>query len=186
MKTWEAFFQDVLPFIEAGIPEPMVERQLLRAAQQFCQKTRAWRVELDPVRTTGQAAYDIDLPVATELVRIEGATLDGHSIAIWRADSEGCGQYVYTPDGKSVVFKRAPEADSNLVLDVTLKPGEKAIGIEDSLYDRYLETIALGAIARLNGDAIRAERFNEDCVAIRVDVWRGNAAIAPRARASWF
>lgn len=186
MKTWDTFFPDVLPYIEAGIPEPMVERQILRAAQQFCQRTRAWRAELDPVRTTGHLSYDIEFPLTAELVRLESAKLDGRDITIWRNESDGHGQYIFVPNGKTITFKQMPATGLDLVLDVTLKPGEKATGIEDEIYDRYLDTIALEAIARLNGDSGRHERFIEECASIRVDIWRGTAAIAPRARASWY
>lgn len=187
MKPWEAFFPDVLPSIEPGLPEPMVVRQLLRAAQQFCQRTRAWRVELDLVLTVdGQKAYDIELPQASELVRIEGATLAGNPVTVWRQEAGACGQYVFTPDGKQVLFKMAPGAGADLVLDVTLKPSHQAVGVEDEIFDRYSDLIASEAIARLNGDMVRHEQFVDDCAGVRADLWRGMSAIAPRARASWF
>lgn len=186
MKTWDAFFPDVLPYIEAGLPEPMVERKLLRAVQEFCRRTRAWRVTLDPVRTTADLVYDIEFPSPSELVRIEGAALAGQEIAVWRQEARAPGQYVYTPDGKTIAFKRAPGPGADLVLDVTLKPGERALGVEDFLFDRYVDSIALEAVASINGDPVRHERFIDDCASIRADLWRGSAAIAPRARASWF
>lgn len=186
MKAWDAFFPDVLPYIEAGIPDPMVERQLLRAAQQFCQRTRAWRVELDPTPTTSELSYDIDFPPASELVRVESAKLNGSPITIWRNKPGANGQYVFTPDGKAIAFKRAPEPGSQLVLDVTLKPGDKATGVEDAIFDRYVDLIASEAIARLNGDSVRHDQFIEDCATVRADLWRGSAAIRPRTKASWF
>lgn len=187
MKPWSDFFPDVLPSIEPGLPDPMVERQVRRAAQEFCRRTRAWFVSLDAVRTiAGQKSYDIEFPGQAELVRIERATLAGNRLAIWRDDEDGVGQYVFTDDGKTIHLNIEPEDGADLVLNVSLKPSDTSTGVEDAIFDRYSDLIAMEAISRLASDPLRHERFLNECDRVRADLWRGMAAIAPRARAVWF
>jgi len=84
MKTWAAFLKDVRPSAP-GIPEPRLEHAVLRAAQDFCDRTRAWKVELDPTTTrAGAVEYDLELERNVELVRIESATLNGIPFTVWR------------------------------------------------------------------------------------------------------
>lgn len=183
MRDWADFFPDVLPAVKLGTPEPTVVHQLRRAAQDFCQRTRAWRGMLGPIATVeGQAAYDIPLPEQTALVRVEGAELSGQGpLVLWRQGS-GDGQYLMTPDARKVVLHRPVAADLALVLDVTLKPGDAAMGIDDAVFEQYSEVIALGAVARLRGDPVLRGDFNARCETINVEVWRGRAAVRPRVR----
>ena len=183
MRDWSDFFPDVLPAVELGTPEPTVVHQLRRAAQDFCHRTRAWRMTLEPITTVdGQSEYAIPLPERTTLVRVEGAELLGHgSLVLWR-QGQGEGQYLMTPDTRRLVLHRPVAADLALVLDVTLKPGDAAMGIDDAVFDQYSEVIALGAVARLRGDPVLRGDFNTRCETINVEVWRGRAAVRPRVR----
>ena len=183
MRDWADFFPDVLPAVELGTPEPTVVHQLRRAAQDFCHRTRAWRTTLEPITTVGeQTAYDIPLPEQTALVRVEGAELLGHgSLALWRPGL-GEGQYLLTRDARKVVLHRSVASDLTMVLDVTLKPGDMAMGIDDAVFDQYSEAIALGAVARLRGDPVLRADFHTRCETINVEVWRGRAAVRPRVR----
>lgn len=186
MKPWSAFLKDVRPQVP-GTPEPILEHALLRAAQTFCTETRAWKVELDPTLTVdGQLDYDINLDRA-ELVRLEAATLNGNAYTVWRQGSDTVGdRYVFSPDGKTIEFTEQPEAGLPLVLTCSLKPSNDAIGVDDAIYDRYVAVIAAGAVAALKNDAVRFLDFQAQCNRIKTRLWRGEAAIRPRARASFF
>lgn len=186
MKAWELFFPDVLPSAP-GMSEPMVEHHIRRAAQEFCQRTRAWRVDLAPITTLdGVAGYALPLLTLSELVRMEHATLNAQDLAVWRGGDASCTRYIYTPDGKTVSFNTLPGAGLPLVVTASVKPGNAATGVEDFLYDRYAECIAQGAVARLTGDMMKLEMFQSDCNRIATDLWKGIAAIRPRARANFF
>ncbi|WP_225784664.1 hypothetical protein [Xenophilus sp. Marseille-Q4582] len=187
MKPWSTFFPDVLPAVVGlGLPEPTVEHQIKRAAQEFCRRTRAWRVTLDAVYTSASGReYDIELEPRSELVRLESAALDGHRIAVWR-DRDGRGRFVFTSDGRTVAFSEQPGQGQQLVLTASLRPADSATGIEDALAERYSEAIARGAVARLKGDPILQQSFEGECDRIKVALWRGNAPINPRVRAQWF
>ncbi|MNL23089.1 hypothetical protein D3C87_1444580 [compost metagenome] len=164
----------------------MLEHAILRAAQVFCEKTRAWVVELDPTLTIdGINEYDIDLPRDTELVRIESAKLNGEDFAVWKP-GRGCGRYVFSPDARSLRFSRPMGADQSLVLTCSLKPAETATGIDDIVFARYVRDIALGAAADIASDPIKSARFNSRCDDIVYQLWKGNAAITQRTSANFF
>ncbi|MBH2008285.1 MAG: hypothetical protein I8H71_01160 [Xanthomonadaceae bacterium] len=186
MRPWSHFYPDVLPLVAAGTPDPTVVHHIRRAAQEFCRCTRAWREALDPVMTAAQVlCYDLELPPSAELVRMESATLGGHPLEVSRAGLAR-GRYLSTPDGKQAVLSCAPCGAMPLVVECSLAPGNAAIGIEDALFDRYAETIALGAVARLNGDDLKQARFEARCDVIKTDLWRGLAATRPRTVPNYF
>lgn len=185
MKPWCAFYPDVMPFIGTEIPDPMVDRQLLRAAQAFCLETRAWRVHLDGVRTqSDEATYDLELPRDAELVRIESVSVGEGDVLLPGVTARE--QAAFTLDGKRLHLAQ-PVADAQTVqVEVSLQPGACACGVEDFLFDRHADVMAAGAIARLTGDAARQEYFFNACARVRHEVWRGHTRVAPRAQANWF
>lgn len=181
MREWADFFPDVLPGLAPGTPEPTVMHQLRRAAQEFCTRTRSWRATLEPIVTEeGRAAYHLPLPAHAALVRLERADLQGYGpLVLWRP-GRGSGQYLMTPNTRSVSFGRTPARDMELVLEVTLKPSDAATGIDPDVFDQYSEVIARGALARLRGDEALERSFQSSCDDINVAVWRGRAAVRPR------
>lgn len=169
------------------MPEPVLENAIRRAAQRFCERTRAWVVDLDPTVTRGGAqVYDLELERNVELVRLERAMFNGLDYAIWRPGEPCRGSYVYTPDRKSIAFGEPVAAGLRLVLRCAVKPGNAATGVDDALYDSYLKEIALGAVADLTGDPLRKAEFVDECNRVKTALWRGNAATRPRARPSFF
>lgn len=187
MKPWLNFFPDVLPDVPPDTPEPTVEHALLRAAQDFCQRTRAWRLDLDPFTTQDAVTeYDLELEPQSELVRIESATLNGFPLTVWRVGDAACGQFLSCADGKTLRLNRPMSADGVIVVTACLKPGNTASGVDDALFDRYVTTIALGAVARLNADAGKRTDFEDQCGHIKTQLWRGLAATRPRAAPNFF
>ncbi len=187
MTPWEALYPDVMPSIAPGRAEPMVDRQLLRSAQAFCRATRAWCVDLDAVRTNdSELSYDIEFPGAADLVRLESATLDGDEIDVWRPGGAKQSLYVFTPERKTVALSRPVGVGRLLVLRVSVMPSNKATGIEDEIFSSYAEVIAKGAVARINGDAVMGQWFDQECERVKVETWRGNSSARPRAKGVWF
>ena len=197
MKAFDQFFPDVLP--EApGVTEPIAEHALLRAAQRFCDLTRAWRVVLDPTTTiAGIDEYDLELLRDTELVRIESAKLGGRDIEVATKDNASrLREYVFCPDGQTLYVNPVPAGAAVIQVTATLKPGNGATGVEDFLFDRYVSVIAAGAVAKLmqqpmkpysSGEgAARWAAFEARCASIRNSLWRGLANNSPRAVANFF
>lgn len=202
MKTWDKFFLDVMPDVP-GCPEPIAEHAIKRAAQEFFESTRVWRVWMDDITTAlNNSEYDIGLPRNSELVRIERATLAGREIELatadclpadWKTNSSSLPASIHTVDRKTVTLLPAPKAISVMLIEVTLKPGSSAAGIDDFLFDQYAETIAIGAKARLmkqpgkpytnlNDAMLLAAEFKQAMATIGVVEMRGSSS--HRARSS--
>lgn len=158
MKTWDAFFRDVMPMVR-GCPEPMAEHALLRAAQRFLRQTRTWMVDLQPVQTIpGLIDYDIELETNSELVRLEGAMLDGRPIDVtveeavapnYRALPTGMQECIFTVDQKTLIVLPARLEAHQLRVKASLTLSERALGVEDFIFDQHVRKIALGAVADL-------------------------------------
>jgi hypothetical protein len=199
MKTFEKFLPDVLPMVP-GCPEPVAELAIKRAAQRFCELTRAWRVTLDAVTlSAGEDTYDLPLPDRSELVRIESARLADRDIAVATPNGERSRfeSYLSCDDGRTLVMNPLPAAALDLRLIVTAKPSNEALGVEDFIYGRYAPIIAMGAIGLLKqhpaktytdpaGGAGQWAEFESRCSTVRNALWRGNARNTPRTVPSWF
>lgn len=206
MRTWDAFFADVLPDV-LGCPEPTAERHILRAARRFCEKTGVWRQDLDRITTRdGKSIYDLPLPTGGEVVRILGGSLAGCDIDVAGADDSTTAQRrrgtggrnrVLSRDGFSVVLLPTPAADQELFLEAWLQPSQSATGLPNAIADKYLSEIAGGALATLllvnkapwanPGLADRKERdFAAAIGQAKKDAWKAYTANTPRARAQFF
>lgn len=158
MKTWDKFFLDVLPDVP-GCPQPLVEHALRRAAQKFCSGSKIWKVWIDPITTIdGIVNYDLDLDSNSDVSWIENATLDGKEInptteqslpANWMTSQAGISDCIFTLDGKSINLIPSAGAGRLLKVEVCLTPSNTSTGVEDFIYDAYVDIIATGAKARL-------------------------------------
>ncbi len=198
MKTLDLFFPDLLPLVP-GCPEPVAERALLRAAQQFCEKTLAWRVVLDPITTDIEVdTYELDLPDRSELVRIESAKVNGRDRKV-KTPNECVSRhadYVECTDGKNLFVNPLPASAYDIVLTLTLKPGMRSLGIDDALFDRYSDIIVKGAQGMLQAHPQKSytsadasgntAEFNDRCADVKLALWRGLGRNTPRTRPNWF
>ena len=149
MKTW-ADFQDDYLFDVAGCSLFLAERAIRHAAREFCEKSLAHRIVLDPVSTvSGISTYDYDPASSLEVVKVLSATLDGQDIDLLL---QGVDANEYGLVGLSPVeftLQPAPSAGQRVVVTAIVKPSNTASGIEDRLFASHAEAIAQGAKARL-------------------------------------
>lgn len=200
MKAWELFLPDVQPLVP-GAPEPVIEHALRRAAQEFCQKTRAWRKVLDTTTVVADVdEYDIELEPNSELVRFESIKLNGEDLTIVQPGSPEASrltEFAYCGDGKTLVLNPVPVAEGSLLVTASLYPGNAATGVEDFIYDRYAETIAGGALGKLMQHALkpytdkaeglkREVAFDRACGRIFTNLWKGMAGNTARSAAIFF
>lgn len=205
MKAWSQFFPDVLPEVP-GCPDPMLERALLRSAQDFCAGAHVWRVWLDTITTIASVTeYDIELAAHSELVKLERAAMDGRPLPVitpemlpddWHT-SASARNGVFTHDRKTLTLTTSPAAGLALRVEATLKPSNNATGVEDFLFDQYVDQIAMGALARLMqksampwsnpAKGLELERQFEQAIAgINFQRWRAFSSALPRAAARTF
>lgn len=198
MKTFEAFFPDLLPLVP-GCPEPVAKFALRRAAQRFCELTLAWRANMDPIYLTpGIDEYDLNLETTAELVRIEKALIGDRDMHVLTPNDcvSRHRPYIECADKKTVFVNPTPTVEALLTITASLKPSNSATGVEDFLYDQYVSVIANGASGLLkqhpaklysaaNGREVWVE-FESRCAGIKLSKWRGHGRNTPRTRANFF
>ena len=158
MKTWQEFMPDILPDVY-GCPDPTVVLALRRTARQFFEQAHIWRLWLDPVRiNAGVLNHDLDLAPHADLVKLERATLNGREIDVvssgvlsadWQTNFAWRAPCVFTEDRVTFNYLPAQTTGDIVQVEVILKPSNDAAGIDDIFFDQYVETLAMGAKARL-------------------------------------
>lgn len=152
---WADIHPLILPDVP-GCPTPTVDTALAATAADFCARTHIWRETLDFGYTiSGIPDYDIDGTAVIESVL--WATLSGDDLK--HIDPRYLDKSKLTDEGKPNAFwvvndtavRLFPIPDAKYRLDVTvaLKPSRTATGIEDWIYESYVEPIVSGAIWRL-------------------------------------
>ena len=151
--AFDEFYSDI--FLQApSVPEPLVDRALVRAARAFCGMSEAWRVTLDPEPVFGGVG-ELFLPRNAEIVRPlwvrlgdrELTAKSDHSLM----DTKPGRPHAYVLDGN--VLTLVPVVDGQLterlVARVILQPTRAATAIPEAIGDRYFEGIISGALSYL-------------------------------------
>lgn len=164
-----AKFELLLPEIRAEVPGAMditIVANIRKAAIDFCDRTRVYRINHDVIKTSGTLMeYDLDPPSKTVVSDIIWVTYDGDNAInpkelIAKTD-EGIRPYTqlsrstYTcyyswPSSKVISVAPQPVAGNNLELRVALKPTPTATSIDDDIYNEWSEAFYHGALARLH------------------------------------
>lgn len=205
MAAWSSWYSHVIVHARSA-PEPTVDQALLDAARELLRRTRAWRVWLEPVTTLAadNQAATFAIPTASEIVRIERATLDGQPFEVGNATLERADWSRFTAGTKALlsanlttyVLRGTFPAGQALQVQVSLQPGDEATGIPDDLAARFHNVIADGAIAELllipgtdfyNPElaALRRNLFDQAIGEATVQLHRGYTATVPRTRPKW-
>lgn len=154
MRSADDILPDVMPRLP-GVPVPTVERELLRAAQEMCRRSRCWTVWSEPVTlAAGETEYEVDVPDGGQVELVVGMTMDGlpADVLPWQwanraPEDQGGGDVVTTG---SLVFRTGAAVRDGAVvrLKLVLVPGDNAAGIPDAVFDPYRDVLADGVIAR--------------------------------------
>jgi hypothetical protein len=198
------FYDDLMPLVP-GCPMAMANKALLRAAQEWCEKTLCWRAWLDDVTTlTDENTYDFNVVAGQEVVQLLRATLDGQDILVmtpdsipanWRTSTAWSDRTgIFTQDASSFVLVPTPAADLIVQTEVALRPTNTATGVEDAIFAAYANEIATGAAARLHAmpgkpytyAASTARKEFQDAIATTAsEVWHAFSRAPQRVRASF-
>jgi hypothetical protein len=161
--AWKDFLPLVLPHAP-GCPEPVALGAVRLAAAEFCERTLAWRSDLDPVSVVaGRNEYSLAAPAGASVAMVLGAALDGTRLTpatepelaeefpFWESlEADRPGRFLLpTPGRIRLVPTPTRSWADGLVVSVALKPRFSSSQAEDFLYDDHLETLAHGARARL-------------------------------------
>jgi hypothetical protein len=194
---WEAFMPELLTFAP-GCPIPLAESKVRQAAIEFFRRTRAWVEWLDPVTTLASASTDYPMVNASgaDVARIEQATLDGRPLGVVSypgADKDVSELGLISHDLKTFRLGGIVAAGLLVQVQAALIPSRTSTVIPDALFEKYADSIAHGARAKIlsipntafyNPGVYALERSEfEAAIATKsVESWRGLTKNTPRGR----
>lgn len=160
MKLWSDFFDYVAPMVP-GADDALMTLHIRNAAIEFCRDTMAAKYTFPLLTSIGQASYDISLagsdytPVMVDSIAwderyLKPATVDflNGNVLGWRSETGTPRAYI-SDEPYSTVMYPIPDDVYELSVTLSVMPSRDSIGIEDYIFDRYVEVIAHGAIARM-------------------------------------
>lgn len=158
MRDIELIYPLVMPFAP-GCADPTANAWIRQSAIDFCERTRLWRFD-DAMEVTANEAEALMAPsgaVVHEieevffndqlLERVTPAWLDKNYPA-WRAGSV-LGQSRYVTQTEPNTIRLIPSEAGEVRIYLWLKPAQDAVDLPDFIVDKYRETIAHGALARI-------------------------------------
>lgn len=161
--TWDQFYDEVLPYVR-GCGVEMAKAKIIDAAIEFCAETFVWKADHAPIDAVAdQHTYDFVPPVAnTKVERIDRAWYDDKEIlpkteaelrelyANWPTEA-GTPLYYLQEGLENVRLVPYPSASLTgaLVMKVSLRPSTAATGVDTTIWERYVDDVAAGALAKL-------------------------------------
>lgn len=162
-KVWADFLDEVLPEMKGTPPQALVTNAIKNAAVEFCERSFVYRVDhptVTSVDSTGE--YDWAPGAGLKVVRAEAVWYEKKELTPKTVD-ELRAMHVYWPDWEGVPLYFVQERVEELILvpkptdgvadairaKVSVKPARAATGIDDAIWEKYLEPIASGAKGRL-------------------------------------
>ena len=164
--SFEVFLPEVMQYCP-DVPELLATNAIKQSCIEFCEKTRYWQVDLDPVTAlAGIANYEMDVPAGTKFVDIVEAWYNDTLLipksveemtriyrqTDWRT-VEGSPQYLTRIIPTEVILVPKPTAQSVYAISVraAIAPTRASTTVDQDLYESFLEYISYGARARLYG-----------------------------------
>jgi hypothetical protein len=175
VTKWESAADLILPTLR-DCPWGFARLQLLLAAREFCERSGAMRVTLDPIKTiAGIADYDTSALKHTSVIKVNTATYNGVPLTrltqsdyeqrIARSMDPGVPAFVIFDEGSVILYPTPGEAGVEVDISVTLKPSLKSNGLQSEFWEQYIEKIVLRARARCH-EAIDKPYSNVDKAAL--------------------
>lgn len=168
MKTYDAFFPDVLPDVPGCSPDVAL-RAIRHTVIEFCEKSLINQVTQDPITLRANITdYDLDAPTGYRVHKVMKAWFKGVELKPVAPDDmvapDAYNQQIsgYTPtksppdaytqkDFDTVTFLPIPDQvyANAITMRVALVPLRDSTKFDDFLYEQWGEFIACGARARL-------------------------------------
>lgn len=121
-----------------GCPNPLIKEEVLSAAIEFCQRTWAYTKDITESVSKDAETVTITLPEGTGIVGVNSFT-----------DENGDTEYEIDYSGNVVSLEKPVPYDSDLIINVALKPLPTVSSLPDFLFNDWYQTIAAGAKAKL-------------------------------------
>tara|TARA_B100000214_G_scaffold209436_1_gene152019 strand:- start:11618 stop:12292 length:675 start_codon:yes stop_codon:yes gene_type:complete len=160
MATYTSLVKDILPYVPL-CPDSLVEQHIRSATIEFCERSKAYILDMDPFNTTaGVYEYDFDIPVATEVHQVLYMTHDGNDMdpisprslelnyPDWRNRTGS--PHVYLQKSSSLFWiVPVPSGAKEVIVSVALKPTRTSNNIDSTVSNQYRDAIIYGALYRL-------------------------------------
>lgn len=157
MTELDVFLPKIMPYVP-GCPEPTAFANIIKAAQEFCERTRLWRGD-DTFTVTPTSCNVMCAPQGADVYEIESAYVDSVKLepisladldnhhSQWRDWTEGQGRWITQIEHGTVLI--VPKCTGKLKLSTFLRPSEDADQLPDFLSQLYRQCIADGALAEI-------------------------------------
>lgn len=160
MAAYSSLVKEVLPYVPL-CPDSLVEQNLRSATIEFCERSKAYILDIDPFSTiSGVFEYDFDIPTGTEVHQVLLMTHDGNDMdpisprslelnyPDWRNRTGNPHVYLQkTPSTFWIV--PVPSGSKQVIASVALKPSRTSNNIDTTISNQYRDAILYGTLYRL-------------------------------------
>tara|TARA_X000001388_G_scaffold6543_1_gene4196 strand:+ start:643 stop:1317 length:675 start_codon:yes stop_codon:yes gene_type:complete len=160
VAAYSSLVKEVLPYVPL-CPDSLVEQNLRSATIEFCERSKAYILDIDPFNTiSGVYEYDFDIPTGTEVHQILYMTYNGkdmdpispRSLELnypdWR-DRTG-NPHVYLQKTSTTFWVvPVPSGSEQIITSVALKPSRTSNNIDTSISNTYRDALIYGTLYRL-------------------------------------
>jgi len=162
MAAFDSLIKEVLPYVP-NCPDSLVESHMRSATIEFCERSKAYVYDLDPITTIGGVyEYEFDQPSGTDVHQILWMTYDGDDLdpisprslelnyPDWRDRTALPQVYLQkTADVFWVIPVPNSAITSGILLSVALKPSRTPSNIDTAFSNSYRDGIVYGTLYRL-------------------------------------
>ena len=158
--SYAEFLPEVLHLC-AGVPEPTAINAIRNACIDFCNTSLVWVETADAVSVTSTSfPYAVETPAGANTASVLGVSLDGllvtpksqdwldREVQNWRSITSAP-RYFYQPDPNNLVIVPLPSISYSMIVRTAFKPTRASTGVEEYVYQNYLEPIAARALEKL-------------------------------------
>lgn len=155
------FLPEVLPSVQ-GCSDILALNAIRNAAIEFCGSTMYWQETQDPVTlTAADLPYDFEAPTGANVIQPLSIRCNGSNVVPksldwldanipnWATLVADYPSFYYQPNPNQMVLVGQPSTSVDLTIRVAYIPARTATGVDQTLYQYYLEAIAFGALTRL-------------------------------------
>lgn len=162
--SYETLLPEILPMV-IGCPDTLIESTVRASAIDFCERTGAYQLELDPITTVANTyEYDLEAPTGTTVHRITWATFEGNTLEPvstelleqrkpkWRdSDHYGDPEFYVQQSGSLVWLAPVPSdtTTSSVIIRAQLKPTHSSTSCDEQIMNEYRDAVVNGALFRL-------------------------------------
>ncbi len=160
MAAYSSLVKEVLPYVPL-CPDSLVEQNLRSATIEFCERSKAYILDIDPFNTiSGVYEYDFDIPTGTEVHQVLLMTHDGRDMdpisprslelnyPDWRNRTGN--PHVYLQKTSTTFWiVPVPSGSKQVITSVALKPSRTSNNIDTTISNTYRDAIIYGTLYRL-------------------------------------